>query len=119
MKGQDDSNPLLKSFDLDSYNTKTPLQKMFILFAGPFANFLARKDFDILHINVGAKTSNPITVIPTSLRTVTTIPEADAKITRSLTITDTNIVGNKGVSFLINHKLFDINYNNYDLPLNI
>jgi regulator of sigma E protease len=40
MKGQDDSDPTKKSFDADSYNSKTPLQKMFILFAGPMANFI-------------------------------------------------------------------------------
>ncbi len=40
MKGQDDSDPTKKSFDPDSYNVKTPLQKIFILLAGPTANFL-------------------------------------------------------------------------------
>ena len=40
MKGQDDSDPTKKSYDADSYNTKTPLQKIFILLAGPFANFV-------------------------------------------------------------------------------
>ncbi|MDQ1264129.1 MAG: regulator of sigma protease [Campylobacterota bacterium] len=40
MKGQDDSDPSKKSYDSDSYNVKTPLQKMFILFAGPLANFV-------------------------------------------------------------------------------
>jgi regulator of sigma E protease len=40
MKGQDDSNPAHKSFDDDSYNVKTPTQKIFILLAGPIANFL-------------------------------------------------------------------------------
>jgi regulator of sigma E protease len=40
MKGQDDADPSKKSYDSDSYNTKTPLQKIFILLAGPFANFL-------------------------------------------------------------------------------
>jgi FtsP/CotA-like multicopper oxidase with cupredoxin domain len=116
----DCSSDIGKSIDLKAYNS-TLAQNVAggdFFPNGPFANFLARKDFDILHINVGAKTSNPITTIPTTLRTVTTIPASDAKITRSLTITDTNIVGNNGVSFLINHKLFDINYNNYDLPLN-
>lgn len=39
MKGQDDSDPSAKSTDADSYNSKTPYQKMAILFAGPFANF--------------------------------------------------------------------------------
>ena len=40
MKGQDDSNPAHKSFDDDSYNVKTPTQKIFILLAGPIANFI-------------------------------------------------------------------------------
>ena len=40
MKGQDDANPLAKSYDEDSYDAKTPLQRIAILFAGPFANFL-------------------------------------------------------------------------------
>jgi len=40
MKGQDDSNPALKSNDLDSYTTKTPLQKILILLGGPGFNFL-------------------------------------------------------------------------------
>ncbi len=40
MKGQDDANPLVKSYDNDSYNIKKPWQKIIILLAGPFANFL-------------------------------------------------------------------------------
>ena len=40
MKGQDDTDPSKKNYDDDSYNTKTPLQRMFILFAGPLANFV-------------------------------------------------------------------------------
>ena len=40
MKGQDDSDPSKKSFDTDSYNTKTPVQKIFILLAGPAFNFI-------------------------------------------------------------------------------
>lgn len=40
MKGQDDSDPTKVSFDKDSYNTRKPWQRIIILFAGPFANFL-------------------------------------------------------------------------------
>ena len=40
MKGQDDSDPSKKSLDPDSYNVKTPMQKIFIRFAGPLANFV-------------------------------------------------------------------------------
>lgn len=40
MKGQDDLDPSKRDGDDDSYNTKTPLQRIAILLAGPFANFL-------------------------------------------------------------------------------
>ncbi|WP_457744860.1 RIP metalloprotease RseP [Sulfurimonas sp.] len=40
MKGQDDADPTKKSYDADSYNSKTPLQKILILLAGPAANFI-------------------------------------------------------------------------------
>ncbi len=40
MKGQDDSDPTKKNYDIDSYTTKKPLQKIFILLAGPLANFI-------------------------------------------------------------------------------
>ena len=40
MKGQDDSDPTNISLDDDSYNTKTPAQRIFILLAGPAANFI-------------------------------------------------------------------------------
>lgn len=40
MKGQDDSNPLARSAEPDAYNNKLPWQRMIILFAGSFANFL-------------------------------------------------------------------------------
>ena len=40
MKGQDDSDPTKKSDDPDSYTTKNPIQKIFILLAGPAFNFI-------------------------------------------------------------------------------
>ena len=40
MKGQNDADPTQKSFDEDSYNVKTPMQKICILLAGPAANFV-------------------------------------------------------------------------------
>ncbi len=40
MKGQDDSDPTKISYDKDSYNVKKPWQRIVILLAGPFANFL-------------------------------------------------------------------------------
>lgn len=40
MKGQDDTDPSKKSYDSDSYNSKSPMQRIFILLAGPLANFV-------------------------------------------------------------------------------
>lgn len=40
MKGQSDTEPLLQEQTDDSYTTKTPAQKIFILLAGPLANFV-------------------------------------------------------------------------------
>jgi len=40
MKGQDDTKPGLVESGDDSYNNKKPWQRIVILFAGPFANFL-------------------------------------------------------------------------------
>ena len=84
----------------------------------PFYNGLARIDFNILKLNITAQTPSPITSLPSTLTTNTYYNEASAQLTRDLTLTDTNIAGNQGVSFLINHKLFDINYINYNVPLN-
>jgi len=40
MKGQDDSDPTLKSNDPDSYSAKSPWQRILILLGGPGFNFL-------------------------------------------------------------------------------
>ena len=40
MKGQDDLDPALRDASDDSYNTKKPWQRIFILLAGPLANFV-------------------------------------------------------------------------------
>jgi bilirubin oxidase len=108
------------SFDIKAYNStlaqNVPGGDFFP--NGPFANYLARKDFNVLHVNVGAATSNPVTKIPNSLRTVTPLLASSANITRALTISDTTIAGIPGAAFLLNHKLFNINYNNYTVPLN-
>ncbi len=40
MKGQDDANPLARSSDPDSYDSKRPWQRILILLAGPLANLI-------------------------------------------------------------------------------
>jgi regulator of sigma E protease len=57
MKGQEDLNPALSNNDHDSYNTKTPFQRILILLAGPFANFLLAF---ILFIFIGLLGNNHI-----------------------------------------------------------
>jgi len=61
MKGQDDSDPTKKSYDVDSYNSKTPLQRIIISLAGPLANFLLAFLLYFTVANIG---------IPTPLATV-------------------------------------------------
>jgi len=55
MKGQDDLNPSKISQDKDSYNVKTPYQRIAILFAGPFANFLLAFFLYIAIGNIGVQ----------------------------------------------------------------
>jgi len=87
---------------------------------GPFGNALGKKDFNILHLNIGTTLSNPITSVPTTLTKNILLKVADAAITRKLTFSDSsgvpNILGPN--AFIINHKLFNINDNTYQVSLN-
>ena len=90
-----------------------------IFATGPFVNGLARTDFNILHLNIGAATASPITAIPSTLTTNTLLNASDAAVTRQLTISDSNgVPGAAGVAFVINHKLFAMSHNEYEVPLN-
>lgn len=60
MKGQDDADPTKVSFDADSYNTKAPWQRIIILFAGPFANFLLAFLLYVAIANIGVMKFAPI-----------------------------------------------------------
>jgi len=60
MKGQNDSDPTKKSVDNDSYNTKRPWQRIIILFAGPFANFLLAFILYIFIANLGVTKLLPV-----------------------------------------------------------
>lgn len=86
---------------------------------GPFANALGRRDFNLVYFTIGAQTSNPITSIPTQLTTNVFHSASSANVTRILSITDsTGVAGTTGPNaFVLGHRLFDINYNNYSIPL--
>ncbi len=79
MKGQDDSNPTLVETGDDSYNTKKPWQRIIILFAGPFANFILAA---ILYFSIalmGAKTLAPVigNISPNSVAAVSGLQTND------------------------------------------
>ncbi len=60
MKGQDDSNPMEKSYDADSYGSKTPMQRILILFGGPLFNFLLAFLLYVIVGVFGVKTLMPV-----------------------------------------------------------
>jgi len=57
MKGQDDSDPSKIEEGDDSYNNKSPLQRIAILLAGPFANFILAA---FLYFCIGLMGSNAL-----------------------------------------------------------
>jgi len=60
MKGQDDSDPTKVSYDADSYNSKKPWERIIILLAGPFANFLLAFFLYLAIANIGVPKLLPI-----------------------------------------------------------
>jgi regulator of sigma E protease len=58
MKGQEDLDPALINNDNDSYNQKTPFQRILILLAGPVANFILAF---VLYIMIGLLGNNHLT----------------------------------------------------------
>ncbi len=76
-------------------------------------------DFKILQLNVVNPTSNPVTTIPSSLVTVTPIPEGDAMLTRTLNMSAVQMGPNQlNGDFVINNVPFNMNFINYTIPLN-
>ena len=110
-----------QSVDLKAYNSALPLQGVAggeNFPGGPFANALGHKDFNIVHLNIGAATATPVTVIPVSLTTNVLLNAANANITRALTISDSTVNFVLGPNaFLLNHKFFDFDYYDYTVPL--
>ncbi len=54
---------------------------------GRFGSLLNNTTFNVLHINVGATTSNPVVAIPATLTTNTYLTAADATVNRTVSIT--------------------------------
>ena len=60
MKGQNDKNPALVEDGDDSYTSKKPWQRIVILFAGPFANFLLAAIIYFAMAQMGTNTLAPV-----------------------------------------------------------
>lgn len=88
---------------------------------GPFASYLGKQNYNILKLNIGAQTANPVTTVPATLANNTYYNASQAVLTRTVTISDSSGVATPPIlgptAFLINHKLFDIGYINYTVPL--
>jgi len=83
--------------------------------SGEFGSLLNNKDFTVLHINVAATTTNPITAVPTTLVNNTYLTAADATVSRTLTINGGQPAGNP---FVFDNKIFDFNTINKTLDVN-
>lgn len=83
---------------------------------GAFGSLLNNIDFTVLHLNIGAATSFPISSIPSSLVNNTYWTAADAAVSRSVLIT--NGAPGPPDPFRFDSKLFDFNYINHTVKMN-
>jgi bilirubin oxidase len=84
---------------------------------GQFGSLLNNIDFTVLHVNVAASTTNPITSVPASLASNTYWTAADATVTRSLNITG-GAPGNPNDPFVFNNTAFSMTRINQNVNLN-
>lgn len=89
LKGQDDTNPLVKNEDIDSYSSKNHFQKISILLAGPFFNLVLAY---MLYVYVGIVGQNVL--LPTVGKVLPDMPAANSGILEGDKIV---YVGNKPV----------------------
>lgn len=85
--------------------------------SGQFGSLLNNIDFPVLRINVAATNANAITSVPTTLVNNTYWTAADAKVSRTLTVTGGQ-PGPNATPFAFDNKTFDLIYINKTLNLN-
>jgi len=84
----------------------------------PIANALARRDFNILHLNVTAPTAAPIATIPTALVNVQTLNPASASLTRIVRLHDTTFTPVPGPPvFVLDNGLFEMEHINHSITV--
>lgn len=81
---------------------------------GPVGSLLNNTTFNVLHINVGAQTANPVTTLPATLTTNTFYAQADVTNTRTLSITG----GGGGTPFGFDDLVYSPTVFNQTLNLN-
>ncbi|MFN0203553.1 MAG: multicopper oxidase family protein [Bacteroidia bacterium] len=114
-----------KSLDLLCYNSelKSVIAGGDRVPFGPLANYLAKKDFKLLHINVNAPTKQPITSIPNQLTNNILLQENEASVVRKVLMTDSIVFQKPPLPpnpidmFILNHKIFELHHNNFSIPL--
>ncbi len=73
---------------------------------GNFGSLLNNRNFNVLHINVGATTAGAITSVPATLASNTYLTTADATVSRTVTVTD-GTPGPGGLPFQFDHTLYN------------
>ena len=82
--------------------------------SGPLGSLLNNTNFNVLHINIGAQTANPITVLPTNLVNNTYWTAADATVNKSVNVTG----GTPGNDFTLDNASFALSVINKTVTLN-
>lgn len=111
-----------QTLHLMSYGSELPMgvqggPVMMMPGAPPMDSPLNAANFNVLQLNVGAPTANPVTTIPTSLLPVVPWPAATATTTRTIRFTAANPLAMDG-PFFFNGQLFDMGRIDYTIPEN-
>lgn len=118
LSGQAGSTVFLKAFNQSLANF-IPGSESFP--NGPFASFLGHTNYNILKLNIGNQTTNPVSTIPTTLVSNLFPLEQDAALTRTITISDSTGVTSVPIlgpnAFILGHQLFNMNVINHSIPL--
>jgi blue copper oxidase len=96
------------SFDLKAYNSgqSNSFPGGEPNTTGQFGSLLNNTTFNVLHINVGATTTNPITALPATLANNTYLTAADATVNRTINISGGQPAGNP---FVFDSTVFNSN----------
>lgn len=109
------------SVDLVAYNNSLPGDVAGgSVGTGVFANALGARQFNMLHLNIGAQTANPVTVFPTTLLNLTYPSAASATKTRHITMSDGGASCPAGFSGcgMLDSTYFNMNVINQTIILN-